>query len=243
MPADLIVYALVAAGLVFWLRSILGTRHGDERQRPDPFTVNPEDAPKNAEANKFDEPQAPSAHEQIIELAENPKGAFSVDNKTAEYGLLEIARSYKSFDVTFFLQAAQDVFALVVEGFGKGDRALLKDLLGDEVYKAFDTAITEREKTGQKLENEIQAIRKAQIINAKLDGKKAVITVRFVATQTSVTRDKDDKIIEGNPDKVTEMRDVWTFARDIKSKDPRWFVTETRGDFDEDNDTIPNTHI
>ncbi len=243
MPVDLILYALVAAGLVFWLKSILGTRHGDERQRPDPFTAHPEETRKNPDLNKLDEPQTISAQDQILELAENPKGPFSVDNKTAEYGLLEIAKAYKAFDINFFLQAAQDVFALVVEGFGKGDRDLLKDLLGDEVYKAFDGAIAQREKTGETLENEIQAIRKAQIVNAKLDGKKAVITVRFIATQTSVTRDKDSKIIAGNPDKVSEMRDIWTFSRDIKSKDPRWLVVETRGDFDEDNDTIPNTHI
>lgn len=242
MPADLIVYALVAAGLVFWLKNILGTRHGDERERPDPFAAAPDDVPSAQEGAMHDAPHGLSAEESIRDLAAQPTSTLSVENKTAENGLLDISRADKNFDIAFFLEAAQDVFVMVVEGFGKGDRNVLKDLLGDNVYNAFDGALSEREKTGETLENEIQAIRKAEVIDAGLKGKKAVITVRFLADEISVTRDADGEILSGHPDKVSAMRDVWVFARDVKSRDPRWLVIETRGDFDEDNETIPNTH-
>ena len=70
----------------------------------------------------------------------------------------------------------------------------------------------------------------------------AYITVKFVAEESSVTRDKDGEIIAGHPDKVSEMQDIWTFGRNIKSKDPSWLLCETRGDFEDDNDLIPDTH-
>jgi len=70
----------------------------------------------------------------------------------------------------------------------------------------------------------------------------ALITVRFWADERTVTKDENQNIISGHPDKTTVMRDVWTFSRDVKSRDPRWLVVETREDGIEDNETIPNTH-
>lgn len=155
--------------------------------------------------------------------------------------MLDIARLDKNFDVKFFLDAAQDAFAIVVESFAEGDRETLKDLLSGKVYAAFEPAVIARESRGETQQAEIHAIRKAQIIEAALQGRKALVTVRFTADQTSVTKDKDGKIIAGHPDKMTKMIDIWTFERDVKSSDPRWLVAETRGDFEGDNDLIPDT--
>ncbi|MGB0719977.1 MAG: Tim44/TimA family putative adaptor protein [Bdellovibrionales bacterium] len=243
MPADLIVYGLVAAGLVFWLRSILGTRHGEERERPDPFAQNPRDMADHDEKTlPLAADMAPKTPQDAIRnLAEQPTEKLVIANKTAELGLVEIADADKGFDIGFFLEAVQDVFVMVVESFGKGDRETLKDLLGNDVYNAFDQAIAARENTGEVLQNEIHAIRKVEITDAMLDNRTARVTVRFLADETSVTRDKDGEIIAGHPDKTVIMRDVWVFSRDVKSKDPRWFVVETRDDVDGDNETIPNT--
>lgn len=242
MPADLIVYGLVAAGLVFWLKNILGTRHGEERERPDPFSGEANNNQTARDADIQEELKVISQEEKIGDLAAHPTSTLGIDNKTAEAALVEIAKVDRNFDITFFLEAAQDVFVMVVKAFGDGDRGTLEDLLSPQVYKAFEGAIKEREKTGEVLSNEIHAIRKAEVVDAKLDGKNASVTVRFIADETSVTKDKDGEIIAGHPDRTTEMRDIWTFGRDVKSRDPRWLVVETRGDFDGDNETLPNTH-
>ena len=240
VSGELLLYALVAGGLVFWLRNILGTRHGEERDRSDNVVslggdpITPEKAASDGAAETGSE-------QQIQDLLNKEEGVISIDNKAAEAGLLDIASLDKDFDVKFFLEATQDVFAMVVEGFGQGDRELLEDLLADDVYKAFAGAIDAREKSQETLTNEIHAINKAQIIEAKLDNKTAFITVRFIADEISVTKDKDGEIIAGHPERMTEMRDIWTFSRDTKSRDPRWFVSATRGDFEGDNETIPNS--
>lgn len=242
MTGELLIYALVAGGLVFWLRSILGTRHGEERDRSDNVISLDGEGISKDKTGVSDSAQAFNGEDQILDLANKKEGVTAIENKVAESGLLDITMADKSFDVKFFLEAVQDVFAMVVEGFGDGDKEMLEDLLAEDVYVAFERAIDEREKSGEKLTNEIQAINKAEIIEAKLDGKKAKITVRFVASEVSVTRDSDGEIIAGHPDRVTDMHDIWTFGRDIKSRDPRWFVIETRGDFEGDNEIIPNSN-
>lgn len=242
MSADIIVYALVAAGLIFWLRSILGTRHGDEKNRPNPYMAPPEKPSEKTMENIMEElDHNASSEDKITDLFENPLRGISIENKSAESGLLEIAKADKSFDLNFFMEGAQEAFAMIVECFGEGDRESLKDLLAEPVYEAFDAAISEREKNKETMETEIHAIKKAEVIEARTDKKNAYITIRFTADETSVIKDSDDQIITGHPDKVTEMRDVWVFTRALKARDPRWLVYETRGDFDGDNETIPNS--
>ena len=242
MTADLLVYALVAAGLVFWLRSILGTRHGDERQRENPLTRPPLEAnPDNM--NPFaEEEREMTGEDRVKKLAADSGGKISIDGATVEAGLIDIARADREFDVGFFMDGAQEAFAIIVEAFAAGDRETLKDLLGPAVYHAFEAAITAREQRGEKQETQIRAIRKAEAIEAGVSARsKANITVRFTADEVSVTRNSAGEIIDGHPEKLTAMRDVWTFSRDTKSRDPRWLVIETRGDFEDDNKILPNT--
>ncbi|MCB1651668.1 MAG: Tim44 domain-containing protein [Alphaproteobacteria bacterium] len=242
MPADLIIYALVAAGLVFWLRSVLGTRHGEERERPSPFLAG------EGEDGRTDGDQSAlaagpmSMEDEIAALASEPRGPFAIENKTAEMGLIEIARADKSFDIGFFLQAAQDAFVIIVESFAEGDRETLHDLLGDDVYQAFEGAITAREAEKHTQVTDVHAIRRTEVTAARMEGRSAVITVKFEAEETSVVRDMDGHVITGDPDRTAKVKDMWTFSRDIKSKDPSWLVIETRSGFEDDHELIPNTH-
>lgn len=241
MPSELLIYALVAAGLVFWLRSVLGTRHGEERPRPDPFiSVDLEikdEAPIGGESAK-----AETQADTIRTLAQNPHKVYSIKDSEAEKGLIEIAGADRNFDVHFFAEGAQDAFVMIVESFADGDREALQGLLGDDVYNAFDAAIAEREEKGHTQLTDIHAIRKAEIIEAGLDARDARITVKFIAEESSAVKDEAGEIISGHPDKVAQMRDIWVFSRDVKSKNPAWRVVETRGGFEDDNDLVPDTH-
>ena len=236
------VYGLIAAGLIFWLKSILGTRHGEERDRSVPaMDSNRSETASVLNMNENEDKQI-DAVALIEELAKEAKGNMSIGSRTAELGLVDVAEYDRDFDIYAFLRAAQDAFVYVVESFAEGDRDTLRDLLGGPVYDAFDKAITAREKAGETAETEIHAIKKSEVIEARLEGKKAFVTVRFWADETSVTKDEDGEILHGHPEKTTLMRDVWTFSRDLKSRDPRWLVVETREDEDGDNELIPNSH-
>lgn len=244
MTPELIVYVIVAAGLILWLRNILGTRHGSERERPNPFATQTEAMEKTGDRKPYleGEPRPLSAQDRIIALAANPTRVTAVENKTAEHGLLEVSRTDKNFDINFFLEGAQEAFVMIVEAFAKGDRETLKDLLAEPVYAAFESALADREKRGEIISTEILAVRKVEVTEAKLEGKNAFITVRFHADEISTTKDSAGTLITGHPERVVPMRDIWTFGRDLRSRDPRWLVFQTRADIDGDNETIPNTH-
>lgn len=243
MPADVILYAVVAAGLVFWLRSLLGTRHGEERERPNPYNKPEEPAEKKMQDQPYltDQGGEEAAVHSITQLKQISEGIYSIENKTAENNLLEIAERDPNFDLPFFMHASRDVFTMVVQAFAEDDRETLRDLLSPDVYEAFETSITERRQAGETLETIIHGIRKAEITEAMLDGSKAYITVRFTADETRVHRDQDGGILSGDPDAQTEIIDIWTFGRDLESDDPRWLVVQTRSDDPDDNEIIPNT--
>ena len=241
MAVELMVYALIAAGLIFWLRSILGTRSDDEPHISSPKLELGDDG-KIVGIGGQDGDRAEDKLALIEELAENTKGNMGIVNRAAQDGLAAIVKADRSFDIYVFLQAAQDAFVFTVESFADGDRDTLQDLLSPQVFEAFNGAIDEREKAGEVMQTEIQSIQKSEVVEAKINGKTALVTVRFWADEVSVTKDEDGEIVHGHPDKVTQMRDVWTFSRDVKSRDPRWLIVETREDGVNDNETIPNTH-
>ncbi len=246
MPADIILYGLIAAGLVLWLRNILGTRHGGERQRPNPFST-PTETSGAADARKAQAPflKDGAAAEKPALAGEALPPRFAVAGQDVQNGLAEISRHDRAFNLLSFLEKAQDAFVIVVEAFAKGERETLKDLLSDGVYAAFDSALRDREARGEKITTEIHAIRKAEVVGARMQDRMAFLMIRFTADETCVIRDAGGAITAGNPDRVTEMVDIWTFGRDVRSRNPVWHLYETReGDVVEDHKTpVPDTSM
>ncbi len=234
MAADILIYALVAAGLVFWLRNILGTRHGDERERPNPFTSQPEkrDAPARSGAVKPASAAAGFADQPASDPAAGLERHMSIDSKFAETGLRDIAAADRAFDLPFFMNGAQDAFIMIVEAFAAGDKETLKMLLAPKIYEDFCGVIDAREKRGETASVEIHAVRKADVIDAQIRDGMAFITVRYTADETNVVRDADGTVVSGDPEKITETVDIWTFGRKSKTRDPAWLVYETRDDED-----------
>lgn len=237
------IYALVAAGLVFWLRNILGTRNGSERERPNPFTSQPDDVKKTltdikqivdggaAEASAGLAPGMPQQLDRNMSIA-----------PTAEAGLQEIAAADRSFEAQSFLRGAQDAFVMIVEAFARGDKETLKPLLAAPVYAAFESVIAERQTSGQTASVEIHSIRKAEIVAARLERRDALVTVRFVADETNLLHDSAGLLLHGNPDRITETIDIWTFVRDTKSREPGWLLIETSDEdaAQQDHKTVPD---
>jgi predicted lipid-binding transport protein (Tim44 family) len=236
MPVDLLLYIIVAAVLVIWLRNTLGTRHGEERQRPNPLA----------------EQEKPSAEQRgrILDITDSVSilddsvsvfQGLDLADKSVEEGLKDIMRADRSFDPHRFVVGAKDAFPLIVEAFADGDVTTLQDLLVPPVFRAFEEAIEGRAAVGETVKTEIHSVRKATLIDARMVERMAYIKIRFTADETCVIRDRDGKITSGNPDRITEMTDVWTFGRDTRSKDPTWLLYETSDDVPEDHKTpLPN---
>jgi predicted lipid-binding transport protein (Tim44 family) len=142
-------------------------------------------------------------------------------------GLDAIVAADRSFDAKHFVTGARAAYEMIVGAFASGDRKTLKGLLSRDVYDGFEAAIRDREQKGESVENKFVSLDNADIIAAELRNNTAQVTVRFVSQLISATRDKTGNVIDGSPDKVTEVTDVWTFARDVTARDPNWKLVAT----------------
>ncbi|RTL53930.1 MAG: calcium-binding protein [Bradyrhizobiaceae bacterium] len=224
-----IIFLALAVFIFLRLRSVLGQRTGSERP---PFDHAARDVVRGGNDSVAPLPgtiidQAPLAPAaEPVDASDRWKGIAPPDSALAA-GLNEIVASDSSFDVQHFLTGAKGAYEMIVLAFANGDRRALKDLLSSEVYDGFDTAIKGREQRGEKVETRFASIDKAELVSAGVRDRIAQLTVRFVSQMISVTRNKDGAVIDGNADKLTDVTDVWTFARDVSSRDPNWKLVGT----------------
>jgi predicted lipid-binding transport protein (Tim44 family) len=224
-----IIFLALAVFIFVRLRSVLGQRTGSERP---PFD-RPRNAVQGAQDNNvvplpgkvIDQPtMAPTA--EVAPPSDRWKGLAEPDTTLAQ-GLDAIAAQDSSFDPKHFLSGARSAYEMIVLAFANGDRRALRDLLSSEVLDSFETVMKDREKHEQKTETRFVSIDKAELVGADMRDRAAQLTVRFVSQMISVTRDKAGTIVDGNPDKVADITDVWTFARDTTSRDPNWKLVGT----------------
>lgn len=230
-PFDILFLGLVAAFLILQLRRVLGRRTGHEKPPPDIFSRNTADE-EEKEGNVIQLPEGdyepindvePSADDAAKE--ESPR---RTDDEEVIAGLKEIQAANKNFDAADFLQGASAAFEMIIETFAVGDKSTLRPLLSDDVYDDFTSAIKAREDSGEILENSLVGLKKVEILEAGLDGRIATLTVKFVSEQISVTCDAEGKVIDGDPEHIVQMIDIWTFSRNLRSRDPNWTLVETR---------------
>jgi predicted lipid-binding transport protein (Tim44 family) len=225
-----IIFLALAVFIFLRLRSVLGQRTGRERPPYDPYSTR--DAVRGATNDNVVTLPARSAADaaqkpvESIEPVERWKGIAEPGSAVAA-GLDAIAGEDKAFDAKHFVTGARAAYEMIVLAYAQGDRRALKNLLSREVYEGFEAAIRERESRGDTVETRFVAIDKSDVSAAELRGRVAQITLRFVSQLISVTRDKASNVIEGNAEKVTDVTDVWTFARDLSSRDPNWKLVAT----------------
>jgi predicted lipid-binding transport protein (Tim44 family) len=228
-----IIFLALAVFIFLRLRNVLGQRTGSERPPYDRPARNVVQGPQDNNNNNVvpvpgavidQAPLAPTA--EVMPPTDRWKGLTEPGTPLA-LGLDAIAAQDSSFDPRHFISGARSAYEMIVLAFANGDRRALKDLLSSEVYDSFEAVIKDREKREQKTETRFVSIDKAELVGAESREKSAQLTIRFVSQMISVTRDKAGTIVDGNPDKVTDITDVWTFARDTTSRDPNWKLVGT----------------
>ena len=211
---DIIILAMIAAFLVFRLRNILGKRTGNERPPQNPYGGS-EEAPGAAREGHD--------NDKVVTLP----GRTVPDDSPAADGLRAIRNADSHFSPQEFVEGGRGAFDMIVTSFANGDRETLRPLLSDEVYENFAGAIDAREANNETMEMTLVGIREADIIEASMDGRVGFVTVKFVTEQIEVVHDKDGEPISGDPGKVTTVTDIWTFARNTRSRNPNWTLVAT----------------
>tara|TARA_Y100000996_G_scaffold299824_1_gene237602 strand:+ start:1332 stop:1937 length:606 start_codon:yes stop_codon:yes gene_type:complete len=125
-----------------------------------------------------------------------------------------------------FLKGAEAAYESIITAFAKGDNKLLKDLLSTNMATNFKKAIEQRNNQNIKSELTFIGMKESNLEKFEKIKDNFYASVKFVSEIISVKRDQDNKIIEGNPDKIKTVTDHWKFSKSVLSKSPNWYLTE-----------------
>ncbi len=232
------IFFLILAVVVFLkLRSVLGRRTGDEQARMDRYksqrTAQQQAAPASEKIvtlprrDREEVKPEPAARESDADRSQRMTKFAGGDSAIAG-GLIDIGNADNAFDPAEFMKGASAAYEMIVMAFAEGNRKLLSELLGPEVNQGFAAAITDRESRKETIEQSFVGISSAELIEAELKGNVAQMTVKFVSELISATRSATGDVVSGDPKRIKEVTDIWTFARDVTSGNPNWRLVATQ---------------
>lgn len=214
---DIILLVIVAVWLIFKLFSIIGQDLGGNLDGFKEISQNQSGKEKQTVKSSQEERE----NTLVIDVPDTPASPQRAD----------LIKKIQSFDSTFletdFLQGAVGCFKTVLQAFSRCDKATLKGLLLKKIYAIFAADIDDRLQQGKRSEKQIVAIVKTNIESFKHTRKSIDVSVRFVTDQLCVLYDKHNRVIQGHPNDVVRLEDVWVFTRSLKEKKSNWYLKET----------------
>lgn len=234
LDLNTIIIIVVAIAVLLKLRSVLGQRTGHQE---------PPDYLKEMRRRAQDQQEKDNSGDNVVKLPN--RGGLEVEERNPRIdeidriakprtklntGLKAVLKRDPNFSPKEFLAGADMAYEMIVDAFASGDKASLRNLLSPEVYEGFASVIDDREAKGETVKSTFIGIDNSEIVAAEAKDTEAHITVKFRSQIISVTRDKDGNIVEGDESDVVTVKDIWTFARDTRSRDPNWKLVATEAE-------------
>jgi predicted lipid-binding transport protein (Tim44 family) len=215
------ILLLAVAAIVAWrLWSVLGTRTGLEKP---PIVLQP--APEKPKSKEVETPVL--GFPADAETSKPVWHGVAPEGSDLARGLEAILGKSKDFTVASFLQGATGAYEMVLEAFAAPDKATLKNLLSKELLENFSSAIDARNAQGHSMKFQFVGVKSAELKRAAVVGNKAQIDVGFTSNMISATQDKSGSLVDGDEKSIRTVTDLWTFERDVTSRDPNWKLVAT----------------
>jgi predicted lipid-binding transport protein (Tim44 family) len=232
---DILLLAMVAGFIAFRLYSVLGRRTGHERSPEDRVGLSKPASSKPASSGKViplperkgEKSTRVSAEAPSPPALSQPTLAEPVLSEPLQRALMDVKLADRRFDTAQFLEGARAAHEMIATAYAKGDRETLRPLLSDEVFGAFEQGIVGREEHKERVEFAYLALRNAKITGAGIKDRMAEITITFESEFILAGYDPEGKLVEGDPKVPHSVTDIWTFARDLRSRDPNWTLVAT----------------
>ncbi|MBB4199975.1 putative lipid-binding transport protein (Tim44 family) [Rhodoblastus sphagnicola] len=204
-----IIFVVLAAFVLWKLRSLLGEREGFEQR----FQNGPPASAPGA-------PAQPSPMElEWSECAERGGPVWR--------GFEEIAKAQRDFSPKSFLGGACSAYEMIVKAFSDGDEEALRGLTSPDVLAGFKTALDARKARGETMQTTLVGLNDAKIVEARVEKNLAIVAVRFDGQFITATHGPDGALVEGDPTAPANVIDIWTFARPHDSGAPNWTLVAT----------------
>ncbi len=236
-----IIFLGVAVVIFLYLRSILGSRTGNEHQHYDPFGSDKSEntPPRDRDTNQDHDnvvtmPDRRDTEEtmqqtQEVDVSEKIK-KYAKDSSDLGDGLTEIANADQTFDPDQFMEGAEVAYEMIISSFSEGDKRTLKRLLAKDVYAGFSDAIDQRDAQNQTMTTQFVGFEKVSMLEAGLEDKQAEITVKFKSSLIRYIQGQDGAVVEGDEKAIEKITDIWTFSRPVSGRDPNWKLISTKSE-------------
>ena len=227
---DPLTLLLIAAVIfIIWrFRSVLGQRTGLEKP-PIDFTKHLESKSKERASQKSTSDVADVQSNPVTDVPPVWEG-HAEENSPLAKTLEAIALKSNGFTAPNFVKGASLAYETILESYARGDTQSLKPLLAPDVLESFSKSIAERTKLGHRENFQFVGMKTAKIKSATLQNNSAMITLAFTAQIIGSTLDQADNVVDGDMKLMRETSDVWTFERDVTSRDPNWKLVSTESD-------------
>ena len=215
---DIFILAMIAVFIINRLRNSLGKKTGNESDIAQKFSQ---------KSSKFTESNPDKEIEKSKKQFRGSKKTILHENSSINEKLNNIVKLDSNFTVENFVDGAKKAFEYILVRYSEDDIKSLKPLLATEIFKNFSDQIKQRQNKKKKLGITILKIDEPEIIDINIEKNKlCFIKVEFKSQQVQTTRDSKNKIIDGNDNLILNIKELWTFSKEIKSKNPNWVLEE-----------------
>ena len=204
MIFEVIIYAVLATIVCVMMYSVLGKQVGK----------GPED-PLNLDKILGGKDNAPAGGSNVVPMRPNVKTKFS-----------PIIEMDPGFTASHFIDGAKAAYSMILEAFASGDKELLKSLLTPDVYAVYEDAINARESQNYRQVTDLGRLKSAKVQSVKMDGAIARIHVLYESELTSALLNEAGDVVEGDPDVLSSISEIWEYERNLKSKDLNWLLAD-----------------
>ncbi len=211
LAIDIIFFIAITAFIAWRLYQVLGTRTGMEKR--------PEDHPVFG--------QRPAPETKVRPAQESPDPESTGVQRSLAGSLTQMKILDPNFSEARFLRGAKAAFEMILKAYASGDTATLEKLLDADVLAGFKRAIKSRQDKGHQLETTLVRLRDPDILSVEVKGAEVYITVDFRSEQITFLRADDGSVLDGDPDRIFDIEDIWVFRRNMQSNDPTWFLHKT----------------
>lgn len=218
---DIIFFGAIAAFIILRYRAMLGEQGGRDQNE-----IKRDQAERESDAERVIQLSRHGMRETPIVPPKKPEPSQRYDAEL-EAQFAAMREIDDQFDIEEFKEGAKTAFEMVIDAFNSADRYTLRDLLANDIYKNFDAVLKQRDDENSYPHTTLVAINDAIITAARLDGKKATITVKFFSEQIQVVKNREGEALQEGASELETVEDEWVFERSLSSSNPAWTITQT----------------
>ena len=215
---DILILAMIAVFIINRLRNVLGKKTGNESDIVEKFTQR---------KNNFKESDPDSISDQKVTKLDNSNKKNLHSNKKINSAINEILKVDNKFEINSFCDGAKKAFEFILTEYSNNNLKALEKLVSKNIFKAFENQINLRSKKNEELEITVISVKNPDIKSVNLEKKYfAYIKLLFESEQVQITKNSKGEIIDGDNNQILQIKEIWTFSKNLKSNDPNWILEE-----------------